>query len=1200
MYIDKLTGEKKRIIGICVCGIQEENVHGIVKSIRDRARECGIKVLVFAPFDDMYVESLYTKAASSVFSLVNTGVLDALVVLPESIKSDSVTERIISDAKKLDIPVISIDRTIDSCSSITFDYVNTFEKIVRHIIEYHKCRRVNFVAGFKDNPFSDERIAVYKRVLEENGIPFEEKRLGYGDFWTKPTEKVVNDFLSSGEPLPEAIICCNDTMAIAACQVLRKNGYSVPEDILVTGFDGITLQKYYLPNITTAAPDIDMLGQTVVDIIERAFAGERKVVSKVIPYRVDFSESCGCKKHSSAMFGDKILELYDMTTVYDQHEKHMFGYNAKSVDCKDLDDITELMASHADYHYTWCCINSDFLSQRRSPERFCEDFTKHMILLAELNGMKKRDDRIEFPVTELLPDFLTVLEKHDSLLFSPVHFIGEVIGYLVIDFDDDSLNLKNTHRFISITNQILENYKSRINLERTNAVLEDMHIRDALTGSYNRRGFYKNALPLIRKNRAKKLDTIVFSIDMDGLKFINDTFGHSEGDRAIKIISDTLVKCAGEEGVCARFGGDEFSVIVTAEGEYFGDKLCRKFAGELDKYNLSGRLPYMISISCGYEIIPPDGGEDIDEALRKADITMYKIKRLKKKDGAAAPERTPMHDNYRNRLTQLLLNDGTEVYFYINYAAGTWTTASNSYLLPIMNSDEFDPIEAILESGKIYAEDAGNFYNFLKKIRAGVSEGIDDDKLEVAFRLLDNSNNEWYRLTVLFMKNGRKITEAVGHTHKLNGREVMEKMILSNYMADKNPVIFETAIRQRLDYSENEKFVLIQFDIAKFKAVNEVYGHEAGDELISHIGDVLKSICSDREPNARLGSDVFMLLTTYETDSDIIRFIKHLEKSLLDYKGMMYTFTFGVYKILDKSFSPRFMSDCATIARNSAKGSAVRNISFFSQMMKDKLMHRKFIEDMMQVSLDNHEFKMFLQPKVDISSGRIIGAEALVRWRQSDGTLMQPGSFIPVLEQNGFIMKIDEYMWECACAYISERLSKGRRAVPVSVNVSRLHLVDSSYIEHIDALRERYGVDKKFIELEITETIENINSNKAIAAAKAAGYKLLMDDFGSGYSSLGTLKSTPFDVLKLDTNFLSSSMTSERGKKIIEHTISMSKDIGLDIIAEGVETREDAVFLASCGCDAAQGFFYSRPITPMEFSRLLDEDKCYKVYDYEE
>ena len=1189
IYIDNMSGKKYKIIGVCVCGIQEENCHDIVKSICRSAEKCGFKVLLFSTFDDMYNDTLFTRAASSIFGLINTGLLDALIILPESIKSDRVTEKIIGDGRALGIPVISIDKDIEGCSSITFDYADSFEKIVRHIVEDHKCRRVNFVAGFKGNHFSDERIEVYKKVLADNGIEFDEDRFGYGDFWSGPAEKVVEGFLASDKELPEAIICCNDIMAITAAQVLRRHNIKVPDEMLVTGFDGIALQKYYVPNITTASPDIAKVGEKALKMIIAALDGDNTVFKEVIPYKVHPSESCGCKKRSDDLAGNKIVELYEMIASYDGHEKMMFDYLSKAMDCRDIDDITALLVEHAEYYYTWCCINSDFLTTKKDPLLCYEHFTSRMIILAEMNGINKRDEQSQFPVNELLPELGYALETHTAIMFSPMHFIGEVIGYIAVDFDDDSLDLKNTHRFISNTNQILENYKNRVNLEHANEVLEQMHIRDALTGIFNRRGFYKYSNQMIKKLRMRKRDVIIFSIDMDGLKFINDNFGHSEGDKAIKAVSDTLVKCAGEEGICARFGGDEFAVIMESVGSNAGESFMADLENELARLNSKGRYPYTISMSCGFEQISCDGNDSIDEALRKADIKMYKTKRHKKTRTVTETARTPMPGSFRNRLTQLLLNDTNEIYFYINYASNTWVTASNSHLLPEIDSSEYDPVTALSESGVILAEDMAGFRVFSQRILQGVGEGTIDTKLSVSFRVARGGDSEWFNIKVLLVKNEGRITELVGRAHKLTEREVMEHSILTNASSDTEPLALEKAFTQRLQQND-DKLALVQFDIAKFKAVNEVYGVEAGDEILSFITKSLSTFCNEDEPFARLTADVFIMLVKYNDKSYIIDLIRELERGIKDYKGMKYSFIFGVYMISDRTQSFRYISDCATIARKSVKGNAIDNIGFYSDELKRSIILRKSIEDNMHASLENGHFKMYLQPKYDMRTDKIIGSEALIRWEQEDGSLMQPNDFIPIFEQNGFIVKIDEYMWEQACINISKRLRSGKHTVPISVNVSRLHLSDNAYLDKLNGLCLKYGIDKRYIELEITETIENVNSNEAIQAAKAEGFKLLMDDFGSGYSSLGTLKSTPFDVIKIDTKFLSSSMTSERGKKIIEHIISMSKDIHLEVIAEGVETQEQAEFLKKCGCDAAQGFFYSRPVPPEVLGAMLESE----------
>ena len=426
-----------------------------------------------------------------------------------------------------------------------------------------------------------------------------------------------------------------------------------------------------------------------------------------------------------------------------------------------------------------------------------------------------------------------------------------------------------------------------------------------------------------------------------------------------------------------------------------------------------------------------------------------------------------------------------------------------------------------------------------------------------------------------------------GTIHKMNDREIKSRNILNFYSNDKNPAIFSDLMAKRIRTDLDNKYAVIQFDVIGFKFINDKYGEAIGNELLHHFNDVLDVYCSERQLFTRLSADVFMVVTCYEEMSDIYSFIRGLEASISGFKGIKYNFAFGVYLVTDRNISTRIMGDGAGIARASIKGNALENIGFYDQNIKDTLKSKRNIEDKMGSALKNGEFVMYLQPKYNIPDSAIIGAEALVRWIDPEKGIIPPNDFIPVFEKNGFVVKIDQYIWECAARQIRHWLNEGLPAIPISVNVSRIHLTDSGFVDKLESIIKKYNIPRELLELEITESIENVNINEMIQLAKDSGFRLLMDDFGSGYSSLYTLKSTPFDVLKIDRSFLSSSMESSRGQKIISHTIAMSRDIGLELIAEGVETKEQADFLSGCGCNLAQGYFYSKPVPVDMFDKLL-------------
>lgn len=617
-----------RIIGICAAGIINEYCRSLITSISKAANARGYNIMIFGAFSDLFYDNMFTNGEQSIFALGNAELLDALIVLPESIKNEEIWSKTARLACESGLPVICIDRKVKEYASIVFDYGNAFEEIVSHVVEEHGCRRVNFIAGIKGNEFSEERLGCYKRVLERNGIEYDPRRVGYGDFWEQPTLRVMKEFLESDIEFPEAIVCCNDTTAMTALRVLRENGYRIPQDIIVTGFDGIELEKYSVPRLTTAAPDIDLMGVRAVDLVDMAMEGRALPETTVIPFKVRHSESCGCRSALVTDYTDKIMELQSRINSSDGHEEHMFAYVYHTVDFMDFDELGKTMVRFADY-YTWCCLNTDFISDNSETERYHDYYTKNMHLLMKCEGVDNVVRNVIFPTQELLPNIEEALEKHKMILFAPIHFRSEVMGYMAVSVNSDSFNFKNTHRFINNTNQIFENLKNRIRLQRAYADISEMHLRDPMTGIYNRRGFYKRAEELARDYPDGRF--VLFSADLDFLKEINDTYGHSMGDKAILAAAQTLCGSSPEE-VRARFGGDEFIVLARAENpEGCISSFGKRVKERLEALKDSG-IGYKMSISLGAAVMGAPTIENIDAAMREADRKMYEVKRISHKE----------------------------------------------------------------------------------------------------------------------------------------------------------------------------------------------------------------------------------------------------------------------------------------------------------------------------------------------------------------------------------------------------------------------------------------------------------------------------------------------------------------------------------------------------------------------------------------
>lgn len=382
---------------------------------------------------------------------------------------------------------------------------------------------------------------------------------------------------------------------------------------------------------------------------------------------------------------------------------------------------------------------------------------------------------------------------------------------------------------------------------------------------------------------------------------------------------------------------------------------------------------------------------------------------------------------------------------------------------------------------------------------------------------------------------------------------------------------------------------IIRMDVLRFKVINELYGLQAGDLLLRAIAGLLTENLGTRAVYGRIGGDIFCICVDYD-DEETVRRIQSVSRQLENYPlPYQVAVSFGICKVDSIGTPINVLCDWANLALQTVKGNYLKNYAFYDESLREKILEEKKIENEMHAALLSEQFVMYLQPKVDIATSRIIGAEALVRWHHPTDGLIQPDRFIPQFEKNGFIARLDEYMWEQACMTLRQWLDKGLAPCPISVNVSRVHFRGRGLCETLPAMVEKYDIPPYLLELELTETafLENEHDIGGIMRAlQQRGFRFTMDDFGSGYSSLTMLKTLPIDNIKIDREFLNEGVATEQGRIVIRHTIAMAQEMKLNVVAEGVENLEQAVFLLRAGCRWAQGYFYSPPVNREQFDFL--------------
>lgn len=389
---------------------------------------------------------------------------------------------------------------------------------------------------------------------------------------------------------------------------------------------------------------------------------------------------------------------------------------------------------------------------------------------------------------------------------------------------------------------------------------------------------------------------------------------------------------------------------------------------------------------------------------------------------------------------------------------------------------------------------------------------------------------------------------------------------------------------------EYRRYALVSFDIDKFKAINDMYGHDEGNRVLKLIADTVNRNLQDGETFSRINSDNYYILMLYSSDSDTARrigsLIQAIEYEITEFVPVL---SFGIYRITDKSVSIRRMGDLADIAKRTVKYGDASAYTFYSESMLEKMREEKRIENEMQTALDMHEFCVFYQPKVSLDGKvNLTGAEALVRWIK-DGTVISPGKFIPLFEKNRFIVKLDYYIMDQVCQKIKQWESYYPQLL-ISVNMSRAHLRDPQFVEKLNDICLSHGVSTSSIEIEITESAAYGSLDVLTAVFKQLkdyGFHISIDDFGSGYSSLNMLKDLPADVLKIDRAFLAESNSNKRANDILGYVIRMAGSLGMHTICEGIETDEQAKLLGGLGCEMAQGFYFAKPMPSDSFEEIL-------------
>lgn len=393
---------------------------------------------------------------------------------------------------------------------------------------------------------------------------------------------------------------------------------------------------------------------------------------------------------------------------------------------------------------------------------------------------------------------------------------------------------------------------------------------------------------------------------------------------------------------------------------------------------------------------------------------------------------------------------------------------------------------------------------------------------------------------------------------------------------------------------ENTEGYVIALDISEFKLVNNVCGNARGDEVLKVIWDVIMANCNDNEQAARVNADRFVIFWI-ESSKKTVTY--RIEKLINEIEGISEQLSvprlypvIGIRAVEKLDDADKRYGE-ALRAKALVKNRRDRHYAFYDEIDYDTIVENKKLENGFEKALADKKFEVWYQPKFNSHTGKIVGSEALIRWRADDGSLISPGRFIPLFEKNGNIIRLDEYVFREVCRQQKEWQKEGIQILPVSVNISRFSLYYSNVVEKYERIINYYDVNHKYVQIEITESaiIENTVIVELIQKFHDAGFDILLDDFGSGYSSLASLNQMPFDTIKLDKSLVDY-VGNENGEKLLKFIVQLVQSLGMKITAEGVEYKEQLDFLENLNCDDIQGFYFSKPLMLADFSAKLTEN----------
>lgn len=619
---------RRKTVGIFLEGCTGEFQNLLCQGVISEAKERGYNVAVFNAYGKYGENNRHFTGDLAIFDLAPWEELDGIVLLLDTMNEEASREKILEGVKGSRCPVVSVREVLEGANNLLVENTTCMEGILRHFIEHHGFTRLCFMSGPESHWDAVERLSCFERVMEEYNLPVNEHQKFYGDYWKNMGEAACDWFLKDQE-MPQAIVCANDHMALTVVSELIRRGIRVPEDICVSGYDGLIDTLSFTPTVTTVTVPFTKMGVRAMELIDEKQGCPEQVEDVFFEAELALRETCGCVKSNGIEVLEQKRYQYEEEKIAHNRDVQFDYISIHLGDCDTLEEIADILA-----YYRW-----NIRGMGRYGICFCEDLLEREVHNALTDRMELRIAmigennmgalQIPFDRKELVPEVLTD-EEPQIWYFAPLHFQDNIYGYEMLNFQDPACTGNLYFRWnINIGNKIrdiLVEYR----MQKLIRELKEMYDRDALTGMYNRRGWENYGRTLFHQAKERGQTVFLAVIDLDGMKAINDNYGHDQGDFALKKIKEAILSVCREGYISARTGGDEFVILAKGISPEEGGRCLQEMEEFLEAYNASGEKEYDIHASTGFVCRIPTEEESIETYTKESDGAMYQNKVINK------------------------------------------------------------------------------------------------------------------------------------------------------------------------------------------------------------------------------------------------------------------------------------------------------------------------------------------------------------------------------------------------------------------------------------------------------------------------------------------------------------------------------------------------------------------------------------------